>query len=107
MDPNPTPIAASGFTGALAYDPGEGQPLPVIVVAEDVCIAAMTVGHLLQIVPDPIASERPDRVAEDARLRKYGELRSEVQRLVEGAKAKNAKACGEYIVEGFRGLRPA
>jgi DNA sulfur modification protein DndB len=91
----------------MAYDPSEGQPLPVIVVDDDVCIAAMTIGHLLQVVPDPIASEKPDRVAEDARLRQYGELRSEVQRLVEGAKAKNAKAYGQYIAEGFRGERPA
>ena len=99
--------AAPGIAGALSYDPSEGQPLPVIVIDDRTCIAAMTIGHLLQIVPDPIASEKPDRVAEDARLRQYGELRGEVQRLVEGAKAKNAKAYGQYIAEGYRGERPA
>lgn len=97
-----TPAAAG-----LAYDPSEGQPLPVLTIDEHTCVAVITVGHLLQVVPDPIASEKPERVAEDARLRQYGELRGEVQRLVEGAKAKNAKGYGQYIVEGFRGERPA
>lgn len=102
------PISSTpGVAGPLSYDPSAGQPVPVIVVDETTCIGAMNIGHLLQVVPDPIASEKPDRVAEDARLRQYGELRSEVQRLVEGAKAKNAKAYGQYIVEGFRGERPA
>ena len=92
----------------MPYDPGEGTPLIILEIDETTCLAVMTVGQLLQVVPDPIASEKPDRVAEDPRLRKYGELRAEVQRLVEGAKAKNAKAYARYLVEGYaRDERPA
>jgi DNA sulfur modification protein DndB len=105
LNPNQTaPIGA----GVLPYDPAEGTPLVVLEVDGTTCTAIMPVGQLLQVVPDPIASEKPDRVAEDARLRQYGELRAEVQRLVEGAKARNAKAYARYLVEGYaRDERPA
>jgi len=105
---NPQQYTSAPLTTALPYDPGEGTPLVVLEVDERTAVAVMSVGHLLQVVPDPIAAEKPDRLAEDARLRKYAELRGEVQRLVEGAKAKNAHAYGHYLVEGYvHGERPA
>jgi DNA sulfur modification protein DndB len=92
----------------LPYDPSEGTPLPVLEIDEHTCVAVMSVQHLLQVVPDPIASEKPDRVAEDPRLRKYAARRQEVQRLVEGAKAKNAHKYARYLIEGYAdGERPA
>lgn len=100
---NPT-----SFPSVLPYDPGEGNPLVVLEVDEHTGVAVMTVGQLLQTVPDPVASEKPDRVKEDPRLRQYGKLRQEVQRLVEGAKAKNAIRYAAYLVEGYvREERPA
>jgi len=105
---SPTDSQYQSTPGVLPYDPGKGNPLIVLEVDEHTAIGTMTVGQLLNVVPDPIASEKPDRVAEDPRLRKYGELRAEVQRLVEGAKAKNAKAYARYLVEGYaREMRPA
>jgi DNA sulfur modification protein DndB len=101
------PLSDLAGEGALPYDPAEGTPLPTFVVDDTTCIGVMSVGHLLQAVPDPIASEKPERIAEDPRLKRYGELRGEVQRLVEGAKAKNAKGYAEYLVEGYRGERPS
>ena len=90
----------------LPYDPSEGNPIVVLEVDDHWALAVMSVGQLLQVVPDPIASENPVRIAEDPRLREYSELRGEVQRLVEGAKAKNARRFAEYLVEGYSGDRP-
>ncbi|HEX4806823.1 MAG TPA: DNA sulfur modification protein DndB, partial [Conexibacter sp.] len=69
-------------------------------------IAVMSVGQLLQVVPDPIASEDARRVADDPLLQAYADLRSEVQRLVQGAKARNAHRFAEYLLEGADGVRP-
>jgi hypothetical protein len=57
-------------------------------------------------VPDPRKSENPKEVETDPTLRSYADVRREVQRAVQGAKAKNAIAYGRYIVEGLRGDRP-
>jgi DNA sulfur modification protein DndB len=92
--------------GVLPYDPSEGNPIVVLEVDNHWALAVMSVGQLLQLVPDPIASENAVRVAEDPRLREYAELRGEVQRLVEGAKAKNARRFADYLVEGYGGERP-
>jgi DGQHR domain-containing protein len=100
------PASTSPAVGVLPYDPGEGNPLVVLEIDPHWAIAVMSVGQLLQLVPDPIASENAARVAEDPRLQAYAELRGEVQRLVEGAKAKNARRFAEYLVEGADGLRP-
>lgn len=82
----------------VEYDPATG--------AGEV-IATMPVPQLLELVLDPKASEDPKRVAEDPRLARTSELRKEVQRAVEGAKAKNAVSFGHYLVEGATGVRPA
>lgn len=92
--------------GVLPYDPSQGNPIVVLEVDDHWAVAVMSVGQLLQVVPDPIASENAVRVAEDPRLREYADLRGEVQRLVEGAKAKNARRFGEYLTEGHTGDRP-
>jgi DNA sulfur modification protein DndB len=96
----------SDTVASLPFDPGEGTPVPMLEVDDNTAVITITVAHLLQVVPDPVAAEKADRVAEDARLRAYGELRSEVQRLVEGAKKKNAVQYGNYLVEGYRGEHP-
>src|SRR3954453_12878942 len=98
FNPQPAPGIGVG-SGVLPYDPSKGNPLVVLEVDETWAQTVMSVGQLLQVVPDPSASENPARVAEDPRLQSYAELRSEVQRLVEGAKAKNARRFAEYLIE--------
>jgi hypothetical protein len=90
----------------LPYDPLEGQPLPVLVVDDREAIGLMTVKQLLDVVPDPVASETATRVATDPVLAEYAALRNEVQRLVEGAKKRNAVDYGRYITGGLRNERP-
>lgn len=90
----------------LPYDPTKGMPIPALLVNEHEAMAVLPVRALMELVPDPLASETPKRVAEDERLAEYGELRKEVQRLVEGAKKKNAIDFGTYIAQGLRHERP-
>ena len=92
--------------GMLRYDPAQGMPLPCLVVNDHTVLAVMPVQQLLALVPDPVASEDPRRIETDPTLREYGELRGEVQRLVEGAKKKNAEKYERYLIEGLEGDRP-
>jgi DNA sulfur modification protein DndB len=92
--------------GGLQYDPSEGQAIVVVSVNDREAVATMKVGQLLQLVPDPRKSENPSEVESDPTLRAYATVRKEVQRAVQGAKAKNAIAFARYIIEGLRGQRP-
>jgi DNA sulfur modification protein DndB len=85
----------------LPYDPEAGTPIPCLIINEHLAVARMTVRKLLTYVPDPVAAEKIE--TSDPRMAEYAELRSEVQRMVAGAKAKNAVAFGRYLVEGLRG----
>src|SRR5438034_6605665 len=69
-------------------------------------MATMVVSQLLSLVPDPLKAESPKELANDPTLAAYAVIRKEVQRAVQGAKAKNAIAYGRYLVEGLRGQRP-
>ena len=89
----------------LPYNPLDGNVLPVLPVDERTAVATFTVAQLLELVPEPVASENAKLTAVDARLKEYGELRTIVQRAVEGAKAKNARSYAEYLVEGTQGFR--
>jgi DNA sulfur modification protein DndB len=90
----------------LPYDPTEGTPLPCLIVNDHTALAVMPVQQLLALVPDPVASEDPRRTESDPTLKEYAELRAEVQRLVEGAKKKNADKYTQYLLEGLDGQRP-
>lgn len=90
----------------LPFDLSKGQWIVAIPRSEDEAVAVLTVQQLLSLVPDPVASEKPQRVSEDPRLAEYAELRKEVQRAVQGAKARNATKFGDYLVEGLVGRRP-
>jgi DNA sulfur modification protein DndB len=96
----------AGAGSGLPFDLSKGQPIVAIPVDETEAIATMTVSQLLQVVPDPNKAENAKEVAADPTLAAYAGIRNEVQRAVQGAKAKNAHAFGRYIVEGLRGLRP-
>jgi DNA-sulfur modification-associated len=90
----------------LPFDLSEGQPLLAIPVTDTEAMATMVVSQLLSLVPDPLKAENPKELATDPTLAAYAVIRKEVQRAVQGAKAKNAVAYGRYLVEGLRGQRP-
>lgn len=113
----PVADARSGSNNITADMPDtidftQGIFIPSLVVEHDPVhrsgevIATMPVAQLLELVPDPKASENAKRQEEDPRLKATGELRKEVQRAVEGAKAKNAGRFAEYLVEGAQNKRP-
>ncbi len=90
----------------LPFDFSRGQPIPAVAVNEHEAMAVMTVGQLLALVPDPQKSEDPKQVAGDPTLAAYASVRNEVQRAVQGAKAKNAGVFTRYLSEGLRDERP-
>src|SRR5437588_4621565 len=90
----------------LPYDPSEGIPIPAVIASDSEAVASLPVKQLLELVPDPVASENRKLIELDPRLREYADLRVEVQRLVDGAKARNAKAYAKYILAGLKGETP-
>lgn len=105
QQPEPPAGQMPAATG-LPFDFSRGQPIPAVAVSENEALAVMTVGQLLALVPDPQKSEDPKEVAHDPTLAAYAGVRREVQRAVQGAKAKNAVAFSRYLMEGIRGERP-
>ena len=96
--------AGAGFQ--LPYNPGTHSPVVAIEVGEHEALGTITVAELLELVRDPIASEKAARVAEDPKLRASAHVRKDVQRVVKGAKATNAKKYARYIIEGINRRRP-
>ena len=95
---------ASSFN--LPFDLSRGQPLFAISAMDGEVVGAMRVQQLLSLVPDPVAAEDAKRTETDPSLADYAELRTEVQRAVQGAKAKNITNYANYIVEGLQKKRP-
>jgi hypothetical protein len=89
----------------VPFDLSKGQPILAMRVDDHQVLATMTVGQLLALVPDPLASEDAKRVADDPTMRSYAEIRREVQRMVQVAKAKNAVEFAKYLIAGLRGDR--
>lgn len=90
----------------LPFDLSKGMPILGVPLGEHEAVAVIRVQLLKQLVPDPRLSEDPKRVAEDETLAQYAALRAEVQRAVQGAKAKNAVDFKSYILAGLRNTRP-
>jgi DNA sulfur modification protein DndB len=93
-------------TSGLAFDLTKGQPIVSLPISPAEAIATMPVQQLLQVVPDPRKAENTREVAQDPTLAAYQAIREEVQRAVQGAKARNAIAYGRYLVDGLRAERP-
>src|SRR5262245_9210494 len=89
----PTPSAV------LPFDLSKGQPIVALPISDHEAQAVMPVQQLLSLVPDPLKAEKPKEIESDPMMLAYAELRGEVQRMVQGAKAKNAIAFGRYLVE--------
>jgi DGQHR domain-containing protein len=90
----------------LPFDLTKGQPIPAMRVDDHQVIATMSVGQLLSLVPDPRLTENAKVVHDDPLMADYASIRREVQRMVQGRKAKNALEFSKYLVEGVDGRRP-
>jgi DGQHR domain-containing protein len=99
-------MTSSAAMVQLPIDLSKGQWVVAIPHSDKEATSVLTVQQLLAVVPDPIASENVKRVTEDPLIAKYAELRKEVQRAVQGAKAKNARDYATYLLEGLQGRRP-
>jgi DNA sulfur modification protein DndB len=77
-----------------------------MVIDPQSAVAVMPVKQLLSLVLDPVASQDARIIATNPQLASYASLRSEVQRLVEGAKEKNSVRYGSYLVAGLRDGNP-
>ena len=107
MESSPIATSLEGPTGLnLPFDLSRGQPLIGLSAADGEVVGAMRVQQLLSLVPDPVAAEDAKRTETDPSLADYAELRKEVQRAVQGAKAKNVTKYANYIVEGLEEKRP-
>lgn len=66
-------------------------------------IGRVKAAQLFQIAPDPRDSENRKKVDTSKKLQDIAEVRTEVQRLFEGAKKKNVESYAEYIVGLYSG----
>jgi DNA sulfur modification protein DndB len=91
-------------------NPTEGYVVAGVAIDEHTFVGRMRAAQLLKIAEDPRASEDARKRAGSERLEDLHRIRLEVQRLFEGAKAKNVVPYTAYIValhEGQDGMTPA
>ena len=90
-------------------NPTEGYVVAGVSLNEHAFIGRMRAAQLLKIADDPRTSEDPRKRVGNERLEDLHRIRLEVQRLFEGAKAKNVMPYTAYIValhEGQDGMAP-
>lgn len=78
-------------------------------IDEHLFVGRVKAAQLFQIAPDPRDAENKKKVDASMKLQDIAEVRSEVQRLFEGAKKKNVDSFADYIVSvygGADGLTP-
>lgn len=95
---------------STTLDPTQGHLIPGVAVNEHQFVAALPGAQLFQIVVDPRQTEDRKLVADDPNLAAVRGVRSEVQRLFEGAKKRNVPDYARYIDlvhRGEIGLTPA
>ncbi|WP_280316747.1 DNA sulfur modification protein DndB [Nocardia wallacei] len=88
-----------------SIDPSKASAIPCLIVDENQVLATISLGHLMQLVPDP-------RTFEDKRLRpalmanpmvaELAERRETVQRYFTGAKKTNVPKYADFIFERVR-----
>jgi hypothetical protein len=84
-------------------DAVDGYVLPGIKVDEHRFLARVKVAQLLKMCEDPRRSEDPRQREGNTQLQSIYDLRTQVQRLFEGAKKTNVPKYAEYIVLVFNG----
>jgi DNA sulfur modification protein DndB len=91
-------------------DPTRGQTVAGVIINPNQFLAAVPGAQLFQLVVDPRQTQDEKLVAEDPALAAVREIRSEVQRMFEGAKKRNVPEYAKYIDnihKGETGLTPA
>ncbi len=90
-------------------NPTEGYVVAGVSIDERTFVGRMRAAQMLKIAEDPRASEDVRKRAGNDRLEDLHRIRLEVQRLFEGAKARNVTPYTAYIValhEGQDGMTP-
>lgn len=94
----------------VPLNPTEGHILAGVQIDEHRFLARVKGPQLFQIAPDPRDSEDKRKLAASKEAQDMRTVRESVQRLFEGAKAKNVGSYAEYIVgihDGRPGITPA
>jgi DGQHR domain-containing protein len=92
-----------------ALNPTDGHIIVGVELDEHRFLARVRITQLLQIAPDPRDTEDKRKLASVKELQDLREIREDVQRLFEGAKAKNVAPYADYVVEishGQDGITP-
>lgn len=84
-------------------NPTEGHILGGVELDPHRILARVRIPQLRQIAPDPRDSEDKKKLASLKSAQELREIREDVQRLFEGAKAKNVRPYADYIVELYGG----
>ena len=79
-------------------NPTDGHMVAGVVLDENRFLGKMRGAQLLQVASDPRKTEDLKQVSASAGLESIRRIRTEVQRLFEGAKAKNVEPYAHYIV---------
>lgn len=89
------------FLGNL--NPTEGHILGGVAIDGHRFLARVRIPQLKQIAPDPRDSEDKKKLASLKQMQELREVREDVQRLFEGAKAKNVDPYADYVVDVYHG----
>lgn len=84
-------------------NPTDGHMVAGVVLDENRFLGKMRGAQLLQVAVDPRKTEDLKQVSASAELESIRRIRTEVQRLFEGAKAKNVEPYAHYVVALKRG----
>ncbi len=84
-------------------NPTEGHILGGVLLDEHRFLGRVRIPQLRQIAPDPRDSEDKKKLASLKQMQDLREIREDVQRLFEGAKAKNVEPYADYIVDVHNG----
>ena len=87
----------------LPYDPTEGIPIPALITSDSEALASLPVKQLLELVPDPIASENRKLVELDRRLAGLRTFHQRSRCLVKGRRQRTP---GDYARTYLSAIAP-
>jgi DGQHR domain-containing protein len=93
----------------MALNRTDGQIVAGVQIDEHRFVGRMKAAQLFQLTIDPRRTEERKGIDGDTQIQSVRRMRMEVQRLFEGAKAKNVESYARYIVnvhDGAEGMTP-
>jgi DNA sulfur modification protein DndB len=93
----------------VELSPHEGHIVAGVKIDEKRFVGRMQAAQLFQVAVDPRRTEDSRQVEGNSQLQNVRQIRTEVQRLFEGAKRKNVEPYAQYIVnvhDGQEGMAP-